>query len=238
MTTEKRISVCLASYNGEKYIKEQLDSILPQLGDQDEVIISDDHSTDNTIKIIESLNDSRIKIFQNKLGKGYSKNFENAINHSTGDYIFLSDQDDVWMSYKVSLMMKELEKNDLVVSDALISDGNLISTLGSHFNVHGTKKGFLNNWLKTRYIGACMAFKRDILFKLLPFPENQKLVAHDYWIANVGEFFFKVETINIPLIRYRRHGENASTGGEQSNNTLKHKVLVRLYTLKELLKRK
>ena len=159
----KKISVCLASYNGEKYIREQLDSILPQLGENDEIIISDDHSTDNTINVIKSLNDSRIKIFENNLGKGYSRNFENAINQATGDIIFLSDQDDVWMENKVELMTKELKQNDLVVSDALISDGNLNPTLGSHFKVHGTKKGFINNWLKTRYIGACMAFKKEIL---------------------------------------------------------------------------
>ncbi len=74
-----KISVCLATYNGEKYIKEQLNSILSQLGNDDEIIISDDHSTDNTIEIIKSLEDDRIKIFVNNLEKGYSKNFENAI---------------------------------------------------------------------------------------------------------------------------------------------------------------
>ena len=92
------ISVCIATYNGEKYIKEQLLSILPQLGKKDEVIISDDHSTDNTLDIVKGLNDNRIKIVMNNREKGYTSNFENALSYAIGDYIFLSDQDDIWMS--------------------------------------------------------------------------------------------------------------------------------------------
>ena len=102
------ISVCIATYNGEKYIREQLDSILPQLGLDDEVIISDDSSTDNTLKIIEEYNDCRIKIFSNN--KFYSPilNFENALKKAQGDFIFLSDQDDIWKSNKVEVVMKYL----------------------------------------------------------------------------------------------------------------------------------
>lgn len=237
LNQKPKISVCLATYNGEKYIKEQLNSILSQLKENDEIIISDDHSTDQTINILKSYNDSRIKIYDNDLGKGYSKNFENAINKSSGEIIFLSDQDDVWFSDKVDVMVEKLNSFDLVISDALITDRDLNPTLGSHFKVHNTKKGFLNNWLKTRYIGACMAFKRNILKKLLPFPSNQKLCAHDYWIAITGEFYYKVGIINQPLIKYRRHGENASNGGVKSSNTLKHKLGVRFYTLFHLLKR-
>ena len=231
------ISVCLATYNGEKYIIEQLTSILVQLSDNDEVIISDDHSTDNAIPLIQSLNDPRVKIFINELGQGYTRNFENAINNASGDIIFLSDQDDVWIENKVKLMSEKLLSHDLVISDALISDSNLTPTLGSHFKVHGTKSGFLNNWLKTRYIGACMAFRREMLSKLLPFPSQSKWCAHDYWIANVGELYYKVELIDTPLIKYRRHGHNASNGGEKSKNSLLHKMLVRIYTLFYLIKR-
>jgi len=233
----KKISVCIATYNGEKYIREQLRSILSQLGSDDEVIVSDDQSSDQTISIIESLKDERVKIYINKSGRGYSKNFENSINHASGDIIFLSDQDDVWMEDKIDIMSDELQNADLVVSDALITDENLVITLGSHFNIHGTKSGFINNWLKTRYIGACMAFDKCILEKVLPFPEDYKLCAHDYWIANIGEFFYKVKLIEKPLIKYRRHGSNASTGGEKSSNSLTHKIKVRIYTLIKLIGR-
>lgn len=227
----------MATYNGEKYVEEQIKSILIQLNDNDEIIISDDNSTDSTIAIIKSLHDQRIKIFVNSLESGYAKNFENAISKASNDIIFLSDQDDVWMDTKIEKMVVGLEASDLVISDALISDGNLNPTLGSHFKIFNVKKGFLNNWLKTRYIGACMAFKKEMLTKLLPFPANQKLCAHDYWIAIVGEFYFKVGLVNEPLIRYRRHDSNASTGGSKSKNGLMHKLKVRFYTLKELLKR-
>ena len=227
----------MATYNGEKYIKEQLESILSQLDENDEVIVSDDHSTDKTLDIVKDLEDSRIKIYSNELGKGYSKNFENSITHSTGDIIFLSDQDDVWMPNKVELMLKELYNADLVISDAIVTDGNLNVTIDSHFKRHGTKTGFLENWMKTRYIGACMAFHKGILEKVLPFPKNQKLCAHDYWIANVGELYYKVKLVDVPLMKYRRHGSNASTGGEKSENSLMHKLKVRIYTFVKLLSR-
>lgn len=233
----KTISVCMATYNGEKYIKEQLISILSQLRPQDEVIISDDRSTDHTLSVVESINDSRIKVYFNENEKGYSKNFENSITKATGDIIFLCDQDDVWMANKVETMLRGLEDADLVVSDALITDENLQSTLGSHFLLHQTKTGFINNFLKTRYIGACMAFKSSMLKKILPFPSNQKLCAHDYWIANVAELYYKVKLINTPLIKYRRHGSNASNGGDKSKNSLSQKLKVRFYTFVNLLQR-
>jgi hypothetical protein len=82
-----------------------------------------------------------------------------------------------------------------------------------------------------------MAFRRQMLSKLLPFPKNSKLCAHDYWIANVGELFYRVTLIETPLIYYRRHGSNASNGGQKSNNPLSHKMKVRIYTLYHLMLR-
>ena len=87
-----KISVCMATYNGEKYIAEQIRSILPQLSEDDEVIVSDDGSSDATLDIVRSFNDPRIRIVQNELEHGYTKNFENALNHANGDIIFISDQ--------------------------------------------------------------------------------------------------------------------------------------------------
>ena len=85
------ISVCVATYNGEKYIKEQLLSILSQIGLNDEVVVSDDHSNDSTIDIVKSLNDKRVKIIYNEGNRGYTSNFENALKHAKGDYVFISD---------------------------------------------------------------------------------------------------------------------------------------------------
>ena len=118
------ISVCIATYNGEKYIFEQISSILSQLGKDDEVIISDDGSTDDTIKIIESICDNRVRLLINNGKHGFVSNFEKALMKSKGDFIFLSDQDDIWKSNKVQVVLKSLNKYDLVVHDADLIDGN------------------------------------------------------------------------------------------------------------------
>jgi len=233
-----KISVCIATYNGEKYIKEQLLSILPQLSANDEVVISDDSSTDNTLKIIDQIQDERIKVFKNIQNVGYSKNFENSLRKAQGDIIFICDQDDVWMSNKVNKMTDALKNADVVVSDAEIVDDELNSVFPSHFIKHNTKQGLVINFLKTRYIGACMAFKREVLEKALPFPKNNYLCVYDYWLTLIAESFFDVKLVNEPLMKYRRHDSNASNGGQKSTNSLYKKLSTRVYVLKELLKRK
>lgn len=234
------ISVCIATYNGAKYINKQLGSVLKQLGKDDEVIVSDDHSIDDTVQIIRNLNDHRVKIFFNPGDPGYSSNFENAILQSTGDYIFICDQDDVWIDGKVSKMMNCLiAGTHLVVSDAEIVDKNLNQLFASHFELNNTRPGFAINFLKTRYIGACMAFNREILSKVLPFPSNHYLCAYDYWIALISEYYYSVKLLKEPLLRYRRHGENASTGGgTKSPNSLLKKIRTRLYVMGKIIERR
>jgi glycosyltransferase involved in cell wall biosynthesis len=233
-----KISVCMATFNGAKFIKAQLDSILCQLRTNDEIIISDDNSNDNTLNIIKNYNDERIKIFINvKENRGYTKNFENAITKASGEVIFICDQDDVWNKNKVEVMLKHLKTASLVIHNARIVDGNLKLLNESHFNLYEVKNGFFKNFFKTRYIGACMAFKKEILLKALPFPHNQKLCAYDYWLTLIAEFYYNVELVQEPLIYYRRHSSNASTGGNFSANSLFHKIKVRIYSLYQLLKR-
>ena len=231
------ISVCMATYNGEKYIKEQLLSILQQIGDNDELVISDDGSNDGTVDLINSINDKRIQLTTNPLKRGYSNNFTHAINKASGDIIFISDQDDVWIEGKVELMLRKLNDCQMVISDAKIVDADLRVLKESHFSAMGVKKGFLINFLKTRYIGACMAFRREILSKALPFPKHNNFCAYDYWLAVVSEMYFQVELEEEALIYYRRHDNNALTGGEYSTNSFAKKMLTRLYTLFELVLR-
>ncbi|ADB40906.1 glycosyltransferase family 2 protein [Spirosoma linguale] len=207
-----RISVCMATYNGELFLKNQLSSILCQLGGNDEIIVSDDGSVDDTISIINSFSDSRIKVFFNKNRHGPVGNFENALEHSSGEYIFLADQDDIWLSEKVDTIYELLLDYDLVLTDCEVTD-HLYNTLTpSFFTYRRSHNGFWANIYRNSYMGCCMAFRRDVLRYALPFPK--RIHMHDWWIGLLVEAKGRVVFYNKPLIKYVRHGSNASpTGG-------------------------
>lgn len=231
------ISICIATYNGERYIEEQLYSILSQISEMDEIIISDDFSTDKTVDIIKSVNDSRIRIFMNKKAKGYTTNFENALEKAQGDIVFLSDQDDVWVSDKVKKTLMALKNNDFVVSDALVVNNDLDIISKSNFKLQNVKHGFFNNFIRCRYLGACYAFNKKVLIKSLPFPPKSNLIPHDYWLCMIAISNYKVGIIKEGLIMYRRHDLNVSNGGNESSNTFYKKISIRIYLLVSLLKR-
>lgn len=232
------ISVCMASYNGEKYIEEQIRSILQQIGEDDELIVSDDGSSDNTLSIISGIKDSRIVVLYNNQGC-YTKNFENAISHAKGDYIFLSDQDDVWLPDKVTTTIAAFEKTgaDFIVSSATAVDKDKNVLLKSTFDVGATKTGFWYNLMKTSYIGACMAFKKEVLQRVLPIPGKDKYIAHDYWIACICERYYKTALIDKPLILYRRHGENTSPALGKSKLSIAERVYKRFYAMYYICRR-
>lgn len=232
------ISVCIATYNGEKYIKEQLKSILNQIDVADEVIISDDNSTDRTLEIIKEFNDSRIKIFNN-VGIGVIQNFENAIKNASGKFIFLSDQDDIWEPSKVRICLDDFRMGyDLILSDCSIFEsttGEIIEE--SFFKFNASKKGIRNNIIKNSYIGCCMAFTNELKQKVLPFPKT--IPMHDSWIGLIAELFFKVNFNNSKLIRYRRHLENVSyTAAGKSKFSFWKKIEFRFLLIYHLLLKK
>lgn len=231
-----KISICMATYNGEKYVKEQVDSILSQMKSTDELIISDDYSTDNTVAIIKKINDKRVRLVMNNGQKGYTKNFENALGHAEGERIFLADQDDIWLKNRILIMMKYLDDYDFVVSDAKIVNENLEVIHESRFKVFSVKRGFINNFVRTRYIGCNMAFNRKVLEVIMPFPEKYNYCPHDLWIALVSEFYFKTKLINQPLMLYRRHNSNTSSGGENEGRPLIDKLTGRIYCLAQIYK--
>jgi glycosyltransferase involved in cell wall biosynthesis len=214
------ISVCIATYNGEKYIKEQLDSILCQLSELDEVIISDDGSTDATIEIINGYSDdSRIRLYFNTNKKGIVGNFENAMKNTRGDYLFLSDQDDVWLSGKLQLSIAALQNNDLVVTNCVITDENLNIINPSYFKLNNSRRGFIKNFYRSSYLGCCIAFKRKMLSEILPIP-NKLHLYHDWWIGYIADMKYKVKFIETPCLLYRRHDYNMSTTGARSKQSL------------------
>lgn len=221
----------MASYNGERYIRRQINSILTQLGEHDELIISDDGSTDQTIDIIKSYKDNRIKIFYGNY-QDYTKNFENALRHALGEYIFLSDQDDEWFPSKIETVMNFFSTSgvDLIVTDAVVVDADMKVLNESYIKSKKVSTGFFRNWIKTRYIGACMVFNKKLLDKVLPIPGSSKYIAHDYWITCVSELCYKTAILYKPLMYYVRHGKNTSPGiFGQSNLSLSERIYKRFY---------
>ena len=221
----------MATYNGSQYIEEQIASILPQIGACDEIIVCDDSSTDDTVHKIQAIADHRIKIYANKCNLGYTKTFERALSLSKGAYIFLSDQDDVWLDNKVKLCMDRLSMSYLVVTDCIVTDCLLNPTSASHFITHNVRAGFISNLIASRYVGSCMAFRRSILNKCLPMPPLSSFCPHDYWIALVSEAFYDVALIRSPCMLYRRHSSNASSGGSRGVRPLFTILMQRLYVL-------
>ena len=229
------ISVCIATYNGEKLIGEQLASILPQLGEEDEVIISDDHSSDGTLDVVRSMNSPIVRIVEGPCTGSLISNFENALKEAKGDYIFLSDQDDKWEPNKVEVMMHALQKSDCVVSDCYVTDGDWKVTSESFYALNRTKTGkFYNLLLKNGYLGCCMAMRRNVVERSLPFPKD--IPMHDIWIGNIAAFHFRVAFVPERLIYFRRHDSNASVTARKSTFSLMEKLRFRWVVLKWLLK--
>jgi len=210
-----RVSVAMAVYNGEKYLAEQMASILEQLGPNDELVLSVDPSSDRSWQIIRRFADADRRILALEgPGQGVVRNFENALTHTQGAYIFLSDQDDIWMKEKLTCCLDTLEKEGAiaVMHDALLTDESLRVREGLLFGGVFCP-GVLTNIVRNRYTGCCMAFKRELLNAALPFPRN--LPMHDQWIGILARRLGAVAFINKPLICYRRHSGTA-TGREKA----------------------
>jgi len=205
----------MATYNGEKYIIQQLSSILSQLGENDEVVISDDSSTDATLTSVRELNDPRIRIFANNKFHGPIYNFEFCLTKVSGDIIFLADQDDIWLSGKVSHIMEVFSNNPEVTLVA--SDAQIINATGAiiadTFYPAGVKftSSVLGNIVKNRFLGCSLAMRRRMLSIVLPFP--RRLPMHDSWLGIMNLIFGKVHFIKTPLLAYRRHEGNFSPSG-------------------------
>lgn len=226
------ISVCMAVKNGSRFLRMQLDSILPQLSAEDEVIISDDHSTDNTFDVINSYADARIKFIKNP-NEGLVSNFENSLLASRGELIFLADQDDIWQPNKIRHMLGYLKEYDIVVSDCNLIDSKFNFLHHSFFELNSSGTGLIKNLLRNSYMGCCMAFHRKILSKALPFPKG--LYVHDAWIGLIGELYFTKIFISDKLVSHRKHNGNASFTGIKSGLSTLDKIAYRIKLIKGLI---
>lgn len=228
----------MATYNGQKFIKEQLKSILCQLKIYDEIIISDNFSNDKTLEIIESFKDNRIKIFSNRRISNNGRlnciqNFENALSKCSGDYIFLSDQDDVWHPDKVKTCCEYLVKYDLIVSDCNVINEDDSCIAESYFKQRKSGVGLMKNLISNSYLGCCMVFKKEILNLVLPFPKS--IPMHDIYIGFVAELLFKPLFLDNKLVSYRSHSLNvSSTSKNISKFNVFQRFLFRFNTIKQL----
>lgn len=234
------ISVCIATHNGERYLRQQLDSIMPQLSGEDEIVISDDQSTDSTRTLVASYDSPRIRLIDGPC-LGVTKNFENALKHARGDYIFLADQDDVWTPDKVEVSLRYLAQYDCIVSDCFVTDGDLRVVHESFQTLLGGRTGMAYNLLiRNCYIGCCMAFSRRVLEACIPFPANIPL--HDIWIGNVAAALFNVHFMQERLVFFRRHNASASSSAHPSTyglwRRLQFRRVVAVALAKLLLRRK
>ncbi len=226
------VSVCMGTKDGATFIGEQLESILPQLTGNDEIVISDDNSADDTLKIIRSFRDARIRVLESTSERGITKTFQASLMTGRGEFIFLADQDDVWLPGKVAIMKAALKEYDLVVSDCKLVDDTLRTKTHSFYDVNRSGRGLVKNLVKNSYMGCCMAFTRKLRDRALPFPPDVPI--HDFWIGLIAELYFKVHFIPDVLVLHRQHGSNATTTGESSQQPINKKLLSRYQMVKNL----
>lgn len=206
------VSIAMAVYNGGAYLKEQLDSMLIQLGSSDELVISYNESSDDTWNIITEYAEKYPVIHICKCKeKGVFANFENAILHCTNDIIFLSDQDDVWNKDKVQIVVKKMEEEHslLALHNCEYTDQNLKSQNLGLFRDRNVRKGYFHNLLINGYQGSCMAFRKELIPLITPIP--REIAMHDQWIGLLAEKTGKISYIDESLMKYRRHEDSSSS---------------------------
>lgn len=227
------ISIALASYNGEKYIREQLDSILNQTIQDFEIVVCDDVSTDSTWNILQEYQkkDSRFKIYRNEQNLGFKKNFEKAISLCKGDYIALSDQDDVWAENHLEVLKSQIGDymlscgNSLIINGDGESKGYDLKKL-EKFDVvpennldFAYKIFFCGNPLQ----GACMLLKREFLDTALPIPEG--VGYHDAWFAAVASIQDNLIYTPIIINNYRQHDRNVTSYFNKDKNIILKNII-------------
>jgi len=214
VATRPNVSVCMATFQGERFVEEQIASILPQLASGDEVVIVDDGSTDSTAARIRSIGDGRIRLYTEEVNRGVLCAFERAVRLAKGAVIFLSDQDDLWEPTKVSIVLRAFQDNEevqLVISDASIINDRGEKVADSYFAWRGEfRDGFFSNLFRSKFHGCVMAFRSSLVPKILPFPLGTR-VLHDIWIGSRNRLSGgRTVYIDDQLVRYRRHSANVT----------------------------
>lgn len=213
--TPIRISIAMATFNGAKYIREQLDSILKQSYTNFELVIVDDCSTDSTLNILKTYQESdfRILIHQNLVNLGFKNNFEKTISLCSSEYIALSDQDDVWDVNHLQYLVDNIGDKSLVCSNANLIDENgrcldisMKDILSIEYVPSDDLKIFKHLLFQNFVQGATALFNKNILRDALPIPET--IVFHDHWLALIAASNNGIRYLEKSSIRYRQHESN------------------------------
>lgn len=236
---KEQIDILLATYNGEKYLSELIDSILSQTYKNIRLIISDDCSKDNTREILDKYKkeDSRVIVYKQEQNQGYVKNFEFLLKKVESDYYMLADQDDVWLPEKVEKSLQKLkaENADLVFGDLEVVDQNL-KTIYPSFNdfmllsrkIQKYIKSYKLNYLYNCITGCTILAKSKFISQILPVPTTSKYFIHDHWIGIIMSTYGKLAYMPEKYIKYRQHGDN-----QVGTNKISHKF-TKLTQVREL----
>lgn len=212
------VSIVVATYNGALFLREQLDSILAQTYPNFEVVVVDDASKDGTLAILDYYEKTyqHVSVYRSGENLGYLKNFEKGMLLCKGDYVALSDQDDIWLPEKISILMRERGEHALIYCNS-----ELMNAEGKRLGVKLTDlKNLLDFWSPLNYVvggtasGHAMIVKKEVIAQSLPVPV---MVTHDYWIGFVSTFFSSLKFVDEVLVLYRQHEGNVI--GVNSGNT-------------------
>lgn len=234
-----RASICMATYNGAQYVEEQLASILAQLGPEDEVVIVDDASTDETVARIRSLSDPRIRLIEAAANQGYVRSFEQAVLASRGSAIFLADQDDVWVEGRLEAMLAALENHAVVASNFDVLGGGQRPGIprlraGDSDRHRANLWGILVGY--RAYYGCGMAFRREVLASFAPVP-RYLTESHDLWLAILGNSAGSIGHLDRSTLLRRLHDTNATPRGWRSLRVILSARVVLLRLMAEARRR-
>lgn len=232
------ISVCIATYNGADFIREQLETILMQIPEDAEVLIGDDGSVDGTIHVVEEINDPRIRVIKNSSNLGYICNFENLIEKAKGNYIFLSDQDDVWPAGRVNKMISTMDMTGslLVVGsmDYFVDDISACKFFCGFDRSRDSSpvRNILDTFVgrSVPYFGCAMLLSKKLKSYIIPF--HSKVISHDIWISFVANRRCSVAHLNDVVTLRRVHGGNLTRSNRSLFDKLKTRFIWSLAILK------
>lgn len=234
------ISIVMATYNGETYIREQINSILNQTISDFELIISDDCSKDSTVEIIKRYKDKdkRITLVENEKNLGFKKNFEKAISYCKGDFIAFCDQDDIWTEDHLEILHNEIGDKDLICGNAELVDqnGNSMNLTTyqclSEFDFPGTNTDLFKKLLYGNFAqGTALMISNTIVKDFLPMPECAKY--HDWWAASIACLKNGCKYTDKIVLKYRQHGNNQTVTKKYNifasiKNALEKKAAIKL----------